>query len=103
MLAMLPGWAKRMLNWPIAPPMIGWAPSQTILPSSSSLKPSRMKFFVNRPDWEIPNPIAHSIFPAIGLPSAARALRRKSQRQNIHHDKTYVAVFRYEKINHEVN
>jgi hypothetical protein len=64
---MSPGCAKRMLKLPIIPAMFGFMPSQTILPSSSSLKPLFSMCFWKRPDCELPKPMTVRMLVPSGL------------------------------------
>src|ERR1051325_5086172 len=61
--------------------MCGFAPSHTIRPDSSALKPRWIKLRMKFPDWESPRLITHRTFPASGLsvPVSSRAEYRRNE------------------------
>ncbi len=61
------GWPQRMFITIIRPSICGHAPSKTLRPFSSLLKPQKMKPWRNAADCDPPTVDAFVIVPAIGF------------------------------------
>jgi hypothetical protein len=61
------GWPQRMFITIIRPSICGQAPSKTMRPFSSLLKPQKMKPWMNAPDCDEPTVYVFLTVPEIGF------------------------------------